>query len=498
MSESAEPRPLPLIPLLRAEQGTPDQDVLATWHEALADSVGVDLPHDLFGLWLYPVAGGAVLIGPEALAQDRLPVPVPQPRVTREQADELAEVVRRAGYRSAACLPIRFGRSDVGLLLLAALEPDRLDDAAGALLERIAEAIAPMLARIAQQRTGDAEAPAPDLGAELANAWIEARSPRDFFALASQVLGRLMPHDLFEVLIPGPAPGQQYRLGAHAGGPPWAEPSLIIDKHRVDLFTLFAGEPTLDVADAAADSRWPADLLTEELPSGQRLRSLIGARVTSSGHLAGHLLVGSVRPRLFSTGDLATLVRLGHILGPKIDGYVLASQLHVLRKQLVTLRSAPAHFARVADMLATTAQFAEATRRLAEETRSMVPCERLTLAVRLSDGDRVVLIDSGDTKHWSDLPLVPVAGTPLGQVLSGQVAELITETRSGGELIVPLRVSGRTIGALVLTARGFGAIGRNDVAPVQQLADLIAPYVELVRRAVMLPAPVMPGWKRVN
>jgi hypothetical protein len=35
------------------------------------------------------------------------------------------------------------------------------------------------------------------------------------------------------------------------------------------------------------------------------------------------------------------------------------------------------------------------------------------------------------------------------------------------------------------------------VAPVQQLADLVAPYVELVRRAVMLPAPVTPGWKRV-
>jgi hypothetical protein len=36
------------------------------------------------------------------------------------------------------------------------------------------------------------------------------------------------------------------------------------------------------------------------------------------------------------------------------------------------------------------------------------------------------------------------------------------------------------------------------VAPVQQLADLVAPYVELVRRAALLPAPVMPGWKRVS
>jgi hypothetical protein len=75
---------------------------------------------------------------------------------------------------------------------------------------------------------------------------------------------------------------------------------------------------------------------------------------------------------------------------------------------------------------------------------------------------------------------------------------MISETRGGAELIVPLRVSGRTIGALVLAARGFGAIGKNDVGPVQQLADLVAPYVELVRGAVMLPAPVVPGWKRVT
>ena len=498
MTEPAEPRPLPLIPLLRAEEGVPDQDVLATWHEALADSVGVELPHHLFALWLYPASGGVELIGPEALAQDHLPVPLPQPRVTPSQALELAEIVQRAGYRSAVCLPIRFGRNDVGLLLVGALEPDRYGDRARALLERIADAIAPGLARIAQQRTTEVGAPVPDLGAALANAWIEARSPRDFFGLASQVLARLVPHDAFEVLIPGPAPGQQYRLGAHAGGPPWADPGLVIGKERLDLFGLFAEEPTLDLADAPADPRWPADLFSEELPAGAHIRSLMGVRVSSSGHLAGHLLVGSTRPGLFAPGDLATLTRLGHVLGPKIDGYVLASQLNVLRKQLVTLRGAPAHFARVADMLATTAQFAEATRRLAEETRSMVPCDRLTLAVRLTDGDRVVLVEPGESKHWSDLPLVPIAGSPLAQVLGGQVPDLLNESANGTELIVPLRVAGRIVGALVLAAKGFGVIGRADVAPVQQLADLVAPYVELVRSAAMLPAPVMPGWKRVN
>jgi hypothetical protein len=497
VTDPAAPQPLPLIPLLRTGEGPPDPDVLATWHEALADSVGVELPHDLFALWLYPAGGGAELIGPEALAQDRLPVPLPQPRVTDEQANELAAIVRRAGYASVVCRVIRFGHSDVGLLLVAALQSDRYGEGAHALVRRVAEAIAPSLARIAQRQASQPGANVHDLAGELANGWIEARSPRDFFRLASEALSRLVPHDVFEVLVPGPAPGQQYRLGAHAGGPPWADPELVIGKDRLDLFGLFAGEPTLAVSDAAAAYRWPADLFTEALATGQQIRSLLGVRVTSGGHLAAHLLVGGTRAGLYGTDDLAALVQLGHILGPKIDGYVLTSQLNVLRKQLVTLRTAPAHFSRVADMLATTAQFAEATRRLAEETRSMLPCERLTLAIRLTDGDRVVLVEPGESKHWSDLPLVPIAGTPLGQVLSGEVADVVTESPKATELIVPLRVAGRTVGALVLAARGLGTIGGSDLAPVQQLADLVAPYVELVRRAVMLPAPVIPGWKRI-
>jgi GAF domain-containing protein len=360
----------------------------------------------------------------------------------------------------------------------------------------VAEAIAPTFSRIARQHA-DIGPAVPDLTTALADAWTEARSPRDFFGLVSRIFQETVPHDVFEVLIPGPSPGRQYRLGAHAGGPPWAEAGLVVEKDRLDLFALFDGRPTLDLREPASDARW-TELFADALEPGQAVRSLLGVRITSGGHLAGHLLVGSTQPGVYQEPDLAALVRLGAILGPKIDAYVLSSQLHTLRKQLVTLRNAPAHHARVADMLATTAQFAEATRRLAEETRALLPCDRLTLAVRLSEGDRVVLVEPGEAKHWSDLPLVPVAGTPLGQVLKGEVADVVTESAKATELIVPLRASGRIVGALTLEARGFGALGPADVAPVQQLADLVAPYVELVRRAALLPAPVMPGWKRVG
>jgi GAF domain-containing protein len=496
MPDGADRKPLPLIPILRAADGAPDRDDLATWHEALAEAVGVEIPNDLFALWLYPALGGVELIGPEALAQDELPVPLPRPRVTEEAAAKLAAIVERAGYRSVACLPIRLGSSDVGLLLAAAFEPDRYDAAARETLARVAEAIAPTFSRIARQH-GAAGPAAPDLAGALAEAWTEARSPRDFFSLVSGLFKETVPHDVLEVLIPGPSPGRQYRLGAHAGGPPWAEPGLVLEKERLDLFALFEGRTTLEVRDPPADAGWTA-LFADAVPAGQTVRSLIGVRITSGGHLAGHLLVGSTQPGMYQEQDLAALARLGGILGPKIEAYVLSSQLHLLRKQLVTLRNAPAHHARVADMLATTAQFAEASRRLAEETRAMLPCDRLTLAVRLSDGDRVVLVEPGEAKHWADLPLVPVAGTPLGRVLKGEVADVVTEGPKATELIVPLRASGRIVGALTVAARGFGALGRADLAPVQQLADLVAPYVELVRRAAMLPAPVVPGWKRVG
>lgn len=496
MSEAPDQRPLPLIPILRAADGAPDRDELATWHEAISEAVGVEIAIDLFALWLYPASGGVELIGPEALAQDDLPVPLPRPRVTDEAAAVLAAIVERAGYRSVACLPIRFGPLDVGLLLAAAFEADRYDAPGREMLARVAGAIAPTFARIARQ-PADRGAAASDLATALADAWTEARSPRDFFALVSGIFRETVPHDVLEVLIPGPSPGRQYRLSAHAGGPPWADSRLVVGKDRLDLFALFEGHETLDVRDPASEDGWSV-LFGDALEPGQAVRSLIGVRITSGGHLAGHLLLGSLQPGAYQEQDLAALTRLGAILGPKIETYVLSSQLHTLRKQLTTLRNAPAHHARVADMLATTADFAEASRRLAEETRALLPCDRLTLAVRLSDGDRVVVVEPGEAKHWSDLPLVPVADTPLGQVLRGEAADAVTETPTATELIVPLRASGRIVGALSLAARGFGALGPADLAPVQQLADLVAPYVELARRAAMLPAPVIPGWKRVR
>src|SRR5262249_24524938 len=114
----------PLVPILRVEEGLADRTALVTWHEALSDTLAADVQHDLLGLWPYPATGSPVLLGPEALAQDGLAVPIPSPQLRPHQIAALERTILDAGYKSAVCVPVRFGRRDVGLMLVADLRPD--------------------------------------------------------------------------------------------------------------------------------------------------------------------------------------------------------------------------------------------------------------------------------------------------------------------------------------------------------------------------------------
>jgi len=495
---------VPLIPVLRPGETVGDPGVLATWYDALGNALGVELQHDLLALWLYPPGGDAQLVGPEGLAEDHLDVPLPRPRITVEQTEALAAAVRRA-YPSVICVPVTFGSADVGLLLVGSLAPSAFEGGAREVVARVAEGIAPTLGRVAFHWSPPAPS-RPDaasalldegLAAIITNGWTDARSPKDFTDLVSRALNRVLPHDHLELLIPGPAPGQQYRLGGHAGGPPWADPALVLPRDVLDLASWTAGDAPLLIPDTDREPRWRGQIMADAAPERGAIRSVLGVRVHSSGRLVAHLLIGSRGAGLYQAEDVATLTELARLIAPKVESYVLTSQLAALRRQLGIARSAPAHLARVADMLATTPHFSDATRRLAEETREMIPCDRVRIAVRLSEADRAVMVGPGETKHLADLPSLPVGGTLLGQVLRGEVADAMEETPEASTLMVPLRAAGRISGALVVSARGFGSLTRSDVAQVQQLADVAAPYLELMRRAATVPAPFIPGWKRV-
>ena len=509
------------MPLLRVEQGLADPDALATWYAALSNALSTDLPHDLLGLWLYPLHGGAVLIGPEALAQDDLAVPLPAPQVEPSQLALLEEIVRDAGYGSVVCLPIGSGRRDVGLLLAADLRPDRYGEEERLTLELVARRLSPLMGRLARQWGGAVWAgPQVARTAALVDALAflgeHAGSPQLYVAELGRALEPLLPHDRLELLVADAEGLRAYRLGEHAGGPLWVDPSLAIGREHLDLDALFRDRDVVVLPDTYQDARWPRGYFTVEEPTGAEVRSVVGVRVRGPHELRAYLLAGSVSADLYDEADAARLTRIAGLIAAQVSVLVGASTPRTAAAP-ATGRAAPVAEAETTaeaemaapepvrpslfdavELLATGTEFAETTRRVADLAARLIPFDEMRFAIRLSEGDRVVLLEPGERRSLPDLPLIPVAGTTLAAVLLGELPHSFALVQGEARLVVPLRVAGRIHGALVLTARHPAILREVHLAPAQQLADVIASHLELLRRAALLPPPYLPGWKKVR
>ena len=93
---------------------------------------------------------------------------------------------------------------------------------------------------------------------------------------------------------------------------------------------------------------------------------------------------------------------------------------------------------------------------------------------------------------------MPVGGTALAAVLQGEIPNSFLLAEGEARLVVPLRVAGRVHGAMVLTARHPAILREVHLRPAQQLADVIAAHLELLRRTALLPPPYLPGWKKIR
>ena len=496
----------PLVPLLRVEQALGDPDALATWYSALSNALSTELPHDLLGLWLYPAHGGAVLIGPEALAQDDLKVPLPAPQVEPSQMALLEDIVRDAGYASVACLPIRSGRRDVGLLLAADLQTERYGEDERLMLERVAQHLSPLMGRLSRQWGGTGGAtPQVARFAALVDALAflaeHAGSPPLYVAELGRALEPLLPHDHLELLVADAERVRAYRLGEHAGGPLWADPSLVIGREHLDLDALFKNRDAVILPDTYQDARWPRGYFTVEEPTGAEVRSVVGVRVRGPHGLAAYLLAGSVSADLYDEADAALLTRVAGLIASQVwvlvDAFSPAAAAAPAAAPAAPEQPQASLFDAV-ELLATGTEFAETTRRVADLAARLIPFDEMRFAIRLSEGDRVVLLEPGERRSLPDLPLIPVAGTALAAVLQGELPSSFALVQGEARLVVPLRVAGRIHGALVLTAQHPAILREVHLAPAQQLADVIASHLELLRRTALLPPPYLPGWKKVR
>lgn len=503
----------PLVPILRTDDGQVDPVALATWHEALSNTVAVEVPHDLMGLWLYPAQGGVVLLAPSELAQDELMVPVPAPQLNPEQLSALEEVVQKAGYGSVTCLPVRFGKRDVALLLVANLEANRHGEVERVVLQCVAQRIGPLLGRVARQwkpaerRSSLQQERIAGLLETVARGNREAPTPQRFIATLSQGLAPLLPHEHIELLVPDETTGGYFRLGEHAGGALWGDPSLIIDAEHLNIADIFGARSRLLVADTYEDERWPRGFLTASEPAGADIRALVGARLNLRGKTSAYLLVGSIGPDLYGEDDLELLVLLAGLIMPQIGGFIPAeqpaAQPAVPPPAPAPAPAAPAEpepyaelLSRVAGLLATTADWSVVTQLVAGEAISVLPCDKLTFVLRVTGGERVVVLDPGERRPLSSLPLVSVAGTALARVLQGSLPCAFEQHDAETRLSVPLRVAGRIHGVLTFSATAPKNLTERHVVPIQHLADIVAAHLELLRRTSLQPHPTVSHWRQ--
>lgn len=485
---SAPPLGAPLVPMLPAEDGPPDASAVVAWHMALSNLIGVEVPHDLLALWLFPERGGMTLLAPLELAQDRVELGVPSPFLSQHQIFGLEERIRHAGYQSVVAVPVRSPARDLGLALFAHLEAGRYGVPQAMHMHTVvhqllptfeALAVAPPL--LAAAGTGDAltAATAPEA---VARACAEGRTGAEVLRLLSGTLLGVIPHERIEIVLPGSAHGLWALLSGAPEGRRWGESTAAVSQAVAGLVAQATDDGTLLVEDLREGPglTWPS---YRDLRTPQRVRSVLGTRLAAAGMEDAWLLVGGPATGMFTEADREVLCAIAPVIALRVQGLRAQLETDVARAQAQTVQATQARAGRLAAMLAATAHWGDAVTLFVREVRESLGYARVRFALRLGD-DRYVELEPGDLRPLTSLTQHPLDSSDLSLVLSG-LASFLVSGDSGTDLAVPLRVAGRVIGALELLGGKPGSAG-HPVTAAQLLADLLAPHLELLRRAAIV------------
>ena len=469
-----------LVPVLQAQGGSPDPVALATWHMALASSTAIEVPHDLFALWVFPASGGAVLLGPSALAQDRLEVPLPGPQLLQDELYGLEEKLRRAQYGSVIAIPVRHEARDVGVMLLGSFTRGAFAPQQAVALYRLAGRLAPMLTQLADLlpavSTHTAVEPLmtrEELPEHLARAACESASGADLVRRVSGILYPLLPHDRLEIVVPGAVEESFVALSGHSPRRRWSGGGRAVAYS--DLVNRFGGEPTLlleDLNELESGSDWPVG------NGGVSARSLLGARLEVAGRPAGYLLLGSVAGDAYRPDDEDTLALAALLLAPRVLSF-RPVESDVVRPAASGLDELP--LVRAAELLAGTAHLGNGLTGFAAELHKLLPHQKISLHLRRGE-DEIIELDPAAPRPFADVPAVALDEFEAAAIVRGEREWLVLQHDAGEAVLVPMRVAGRTIGVLGVLSEGFDS-PRSAAALARQFADVLAPHLELLRRA---------------
>lgn len=474
-----------LVPVLPWQEGPPDAIGVAAWHLALSNLIGQEVPHDLLGLWLFPSRGGVMLLAPEELGRDHLLVDQPQPWLSQHQIFELEERIRRAGYGSAVGIPVRGATRDLGLAIFARLEPGHYGPEQAMQLLAMMRQVVPVFTLLsdspplAVSAGPSARITRQNVSELVAAAAAEGRTPAEVLRLISGVLHPVIPHERIEVAVAGT--GASWAL---LSGPPegrrWSDSTTVVSQHVTGLVARADEDGTIVVGDLRTlGLAWPAYRETRAL---SRVHAVLGVKLSVAGSDGAWLLLGGAAPDLYREPDRELLVGVAPVVAIRVHGLRMALDAEVARTIAAGQQASQSRAARVASTLAATPLWHEAIALFVQDLRQSLGYAEVRWALRLETGDYIET-HAGDRRPLADLPPLVLAGSELAALLSGAAPFLVSGPR-GSDLIVPLRIGGRVVGALELLGGSPGAAG-HPVTSAQLFADLIAPHLELLRRGVM-------------
>jgi transcriptional regulator with GAF, ATPase, and Fis domain len=329
-----EPAHLPdlFVPVLAWPGRRPSLAELTTWHEALRGAVANVIPTDLLACWLYPSRGGSVLVGPPALAADRLEPPLAEPLVAQEGLFALEDRIAQGGYHSVMAVPIRAEMQDVGLLVVATFSEDAHGLASQRTLHRVAAQLATSFRRLAAQPWVIPNPAGEERNAIIAgvtegllDAMTRGRDGSELVQLCSDALANQLPHDKLELLAAAPAPDCWALVGLdRVAAPRWhveAEAGEAID----GLVHHFGARELLRLADLRTiDQAWPA---SADRRGAERLRSVLAARLEVAGEFVGWLCLASEATDWFRAEDEDVARLAARILAPRVAAWQAKAEL---------------------------------------------------------------------------------------------------------------------------------------------------------------------------
>lgn len=473
-----------LVPVLPMQDGPPDAVVVAAWHLALSNLLGQEVPHDLLGLWLFPERGGVMLLAPQELGRDHLPIPEPDPFLLHHQIYDLEQRIRQAGYGSVVAVPIRGRQRDLGLAVFARLDAGRYGADQAMRLLTMMHQVGPTFAQLAESpplalAAGPAVYVTRQNAAEVvARAAAEGRTPAEVLRLVSGVLQSLIPHEKIEVAVPGVSAGSWALLSGAPEGRRWSDSTASVSQHVTGVIARADEDGTVIVGDLRTlGLTWPAYRETRAL---QRVHAVLGVRLTVAGGDDAWLLLGGAAPDLYREIDRELLIAVAPVLALRVHGLRMALEAEVIRIQAANQLAGHSRAARIASALAGTPDWADAIRSFVQDVRESLGYSEVRWILRMGD-DEYAVQTAGDPRPHAWHPLLPVDAVELASLFRGATPFLVRGNR-GADLLVPLRLGGSVIGALELRGGSPGAAG-HPVTTAQLFADLIAPHLELARQS---------------